>query len=67
MRRVRAMADGRRMTKEQRELRRRTRWVLIEMERKHGRVELESGRTVRRDCRICRMLAEAPGRERRAA
>lgn len=47
---------------------RRTRWVLIELECKHGRVELESGHNDRRDCRICRMLAEATAaRTRRAA
>lgn len=46
---------------------RRTRWVLLELECGHGRVELESGRNERRDCRVCRMLAEAPKRTRRAA
>jgi hypothetical protein len=43
------------------------RWVAVFMACGHGKVQQENGKRRTRECRICRMLAEAPGRERRAA
>lgn len=57
--RASALADFVRRIQAEEAPRRGARWVSVELECKHGRVELESGRNERRDCRICRMLAEA--------